>query len=103
MAYRFTQSGDGRSEDLEAPGQRAPREQGIGAHDGSLPALLDAQRFAELRERDGAEIGRAKRRDVEREVGILVGSLACAGFEPPPAVVPVADRVAHLEHERGTI
>src|SRR5262245_31993937 len=109
VAPRFTRSSEPfvsrikgprvRSEDLRAPGQRAPGEQRIRLHGSALAELLQTECLPELRERDPAEVGRAECRYVKGEVGLGVGALACAVLELPAAVVPLADRVAHLEHE----
>src|SRR5947208_13808619 len=86
--------------DLQAPGERVPREQRVGARNRSLPQLLNAERLAQLGERDRAEKGGAECGHVEREVGLGAGALAHAVFEPPASVVPLAYRVADLEHAR---
>ncbi len=55
----------------------------------------------ELAEREAAEVGRAEVGDVEREVGLGVGPRAPRPASTrPAALVPGAERVAHLEHER---
>ncbi len=54
---RLDPRGCGRSEDLGAPRQRAPRKQAVAALDRAPAQLLDAPRLPQLRERDGAEVG----------------------------------------------
>src|SRR5205085_3022165 len=88
------------SEDFATPRKRTPREQRVGAFNRSLLELFYAPRIVELLERHRAEIGRAEHGDVEREVGLGVGALTHPVLELPASVLPLADRVAHLEHER---
>src|SRR4051812_39417195 len=89
------------SEDLGAPGERTPREERIRSFDRSLRQFVEAQPLAQLRERNGAEIGRAERRDVQRDLGRVVGARGTARLDTPPAFVPRADRVVHVEHDRS--
>ena len=81
---RFTRSSESVVDPANARFQKISRHHGSGRHAKSASArsiapvaqLLDAQRLAELRERDRAEVGGAERGDVEREIGLVVGALA---------------------------
>src|SRR5919108_29953 len=89
------------SEDLGAPGQRAPREHRVRPFDRSLRDFFETQGGAQLRERDRTEICRTQSRDVERDVGVSVHAGGAVRRHAPPPLVPRADGVADVEHERA--
>src|SRR5215208_6045732 len=88
------------SEDLRAPGLEAGSEEVVGSRDRALAELLDPQSVAQLREGDSTQIRAPQRVGVETEIRLGLRPLGGAAADLPAALVPLAERVGDLEHDR---